>query len=205
MTLSPIAPLLADSEARTREGGTFGLRTGEVIAIPEDGRYKIRWDSGNVTSDSAHARQATFMAGPNRGAYYPLEIGDEVVCGFREGSIDEPIVLGTMHSDQDPPPPGDHSDTNNTRTLVSREGSELTFDDTAGETSVTLKSAGGIEITLVDGSTDQDPGVLILKLSDTAKIEVSKTSMLLQFDSSNKIELGADGVTVTGTVINLNP
>ena len=87
---------------------------------------------------------------------------------------------------------------------MSREGSELTFDDTPGETAVKLKSAGGIEITLVDGG-ENDPGVLTLKLSETAKIEVSKDSMVLQFNNENKIEMGADGVTVVGSVINLNP
>ena len=205
MTHSPMAPLLAEREERVRAGGTFGLRTGEIVAIPEDGRYVVKWDSGNVRSDSAPARMATFMAGPSRGAYFPLELGDEVVCGFREGAVDEPIIIGALHSDQDPPPPdADTTESNNTRTILSREGSELTFDDTPGETAVKLKSAGGIEITLVDGG-ENDPGVLTLKLSETAKIEVSKDSMVLQFNNENKIEMGADGVTVVGSVINLNP
>ena len=64
------------------------------------------------------------MAGPSRGAYFPLELGDEVVCGFREGAVDEPIIIGALHSDQDPPPPdADTTESNNTRTILSREPS----------------------------------------------------------------------------------
>jgi uncharacterized protein involved in type VI secretion and phage assembly len=123
------------------------------------------------------------MAGKERGAYFPFEIDDEVLVGFIDGCIDRPVILGALWSDQDPPPGEiDTSDSNNTRAIVSREGSRLAFDDTKGQTKVLLKSAGGIEIVLDD---------------------VSK-SLTLKFDDSTKIVMNAQGVTVTGTQINLN-
>lgn len=174
--------LMADSEDRQRRGAVSGLRYAEVTEITDDG-YVLKWLSGDVRSSSAPARAAQFMAGGSRGAYFPHEIGDEVVVGFIDGHLDQCVVLGGLHSDQDPPPQNaDTSDSNNTRTIVSREGSELTFDDTVGATKVTLRSAGGIEITLDD----------------------KEHKLTVKFDESNMIELSAAGVTVTGKVINLN-
>jgi hypothetical protein len=66
--------------------------------------------------------------------------------------------------------------------IRSREGSELTFDDTVGKTRVVLKSAGGIEILMED----------------------SPPKLTLTLNSSTKIELSAEGVTVAGTKIKLN-
>lgn len=163
-------------------GGITGLRLAEISEITEAG-YILRWLSGPVRSLSAPARAASFMAGAERGAYFPFEVEDEVIVGFVDGHLDQPVILGALWSDQDQPPPGaDISGTNNTRTIRSREGSELTFDDTVGKTRVVLKSAGGIEILMED-----NPPKLTLKL-----------------DGSTKIELSAAGVTVAGSKINLN-
>lgn len=164
------------------EGSVAGLRYGEVKEITADG-YILQWLSGTVRSLSAPARVARFMAGKERGAYFPFEIGDEVLVGFIDGCIDQPVIIGALHSDQDPVPGEvDTSDSNNTRALVSREGSRLSFDDTKGQTKVLLKSAGGIEIVL----------------DDVAK------SLTLKFNDSTKIVMNAQGVSITGTQINLN-
>lgn len=161
---------------------TGGLRLAEIARITDEG-YILTWLSGAVRSESAPARAMRFMAGKERGAYFPFEIGDEVVVGFVDGAEDYPIILGALWSDIDPPPAGiDTSETNNTRAIVSREKSQLVFDDTQGATSVTLKSAGGIQIVLDDKGK----------------------KLLIQFDTSSSIELSAAGVTVKGSTINLN-
>jgi uncharacterized protein involved in type VI secretion and phage assembly len=174
--------LLADSEDRDRGSCVPGLRYAEIKEIQDDG-YILAWLSGPVSSSSAPARAASFMAGKERGAYFPFEVGDEVVVGFIDGHQDQAVILGALWSDQDPVPTNvDASSSNNTRSIVSREKSELTFDDTSGATSVTLKSAGGMK----------------LVLDDKAK------TLTIQFDDSTKIELSSAGVTVKGAVINLN-
>jgi len=174
--------LMADSEASTRSGAIPGLRFAEVVAIEEEG-YILEWLSGGVRSRSAPARAASFMAGHQRGAYFPFEIGDEVVVGFEEGHLDQPIVLGALWSDEDPLPPDvDASDSNNTRSIVSREGHSLTFDDSPGSTVLSLTSAGGLEIMLDD----------------------SAQKLTIKFDNDNKIELSAEGIKVIGQRIDLN-
>lgn len=163
-------------------GSARGLRLAEVNEITDKG-YILKWLSGNVRSKSAPARAASFMAGKERGAYFPFEIGDEVVVGFVDNDEDYPVILGALWSSQDPPPPGaDTSASNNTRTIRSRGGHELTFDDTENAGKVSLKSKGGIQI-LMD---------------DAAK------SLTIKFDDSNSIVIDTSGVTVKGAVINLN-
>ncbi|MGL4397978.1 MAG: phage baseplate assembly protein V [Hyphomicrobium sp.] len=173
---------LLDTAADTSRSNVPGLRLAEVAQITEDG-YILTWLSGTTRTASAPARAASFMAGKERGGYFPFEIGDEVVVGFVDGCEDMPIILGALWSDIDLPPQGvDTSDTNNTRAIISREKSKLVFDDTQGATSITLESAGGMK----------------LVLDDKGK------KLLIQFDTSTTIELSAQGVTVKGTKINLN-
>ncbi|MBK4216492.1 hypothetical protein JJJ17_11195 [Paracoccus caeni] len=168
--------------AASRPGDVRGLRLAEVKSIDERG-YILTWLSGNVRSDSAPARAASFMAGKERGAYFPYEQGDEVVVGFVDNDENYPIILGALWSSQDPPPPdADTSSSNNTRTIVSREGHQLTFDDTKQAGKVLLQSKGGMKI----------------EMDDAAK------TLTIQLDDSNKITFALAGITVTGTVINLN-
>jgi len=174
--------MLSDSETRQREGRVPGLRYAEVAEITDEG-YVLEWLSGAVRSRSAPARVARFMAGHERGAYFPFEVGDEVVVGFEEGNLDRPVILGALWSDEDPPPSGvDTSSSNNTRAIVSREKSMLSFDDSPGATKVLLKSAGGIELLLDDAAQ----------------------TLTLKFNDSTKIELSAAGIKLLGTRIDLN-
>ncbi|MGB4827042.1 MAG: phage baseplate assembly protein V [Paracoccaceae bacterium] len=182
MTRHVLSNLIHQTHRHASEVALPGLRYAEVIEITDKG-YILEWLSGSVRSRSAPARAARFMAGSERGAYFPFEVHDEVVVGFIDGHIDEPVILGALWSAQDKPPKDiDTSDSNNTRAIVSREGSRLAFDDTKGQTQVLLKSAGGISITL----------------DDKAK------SLTLKFDDTAMIVLDAKGVTVKGTAINLN-
>ena len=105
---------MADRERAQRAGAVTGLRFAEVKEITDDG-YILQWLSGAVRSPSAPARAASFMAGKERGAYFPFEVGDEVVVGFDDGNLDQPVILGALWSDIDAPPRrSTPSDTNNT-------------------------------------------------------------------------------------------
>jgi len=134
-------------EQYKRDAPMFGLMFAEVTGIHDDG-YELKWLSGSLTAKSAPARVATLMAGDGRGSFFMPEVGDEVVVGFELGNIDRPVILGALWSDQDKPPQqADTSATNHVRTIVSRAGHEITFDDSpAGK--IMIKTKGGMEITL---------------------------------------------------------
>lgn len=179
---TPFAALLECREQEDRRRDIAGLRYAEVLRVEDDG-YILQWLSGAVTSPSAPARVATFMAGGERGSYFMPEVGDEVVVGFEDGNLDRPVILGALWSDVDQPPTNaDTSSSNNIRTIVSRLGHQLTFDDTPGAGKVTIKTKGSLQIVMDDA---------------THKITI-------EVDASNKIEISPAGVTVKGTVVNLN-
>jgi uncharacterized protein involved in type VI secretion and phage assembly len=182
MSMDFFSSLLDSVDGANGPSAGQGLRLAEIKEITDEG-YILSWLSGTVRSASAPARAMTFMAGKERGGYFPFEVGDEVVVSFIDGDLDQPLILGALWSDIDPPPQGvDTSATNNVRGIVSRAKSQLLFDDTQGATSVTLKSAGGMQIVLND----------------------KEKKLLIQFDPSTSIEFSSQGVTVKGATINLN-
>ncbi|WNO11495.1 phage baseplate assembly protein V [Teredinibacter sp. KSP-S5-2] len=201
------AQIMQPQEDAQRSGRIQGLRYAEVIRIEEEGHI-LQWLSGNVATESAPARVASFMAGKERGAFFAPEVGDEVVVGFEEGDLDSPVILGALWSDVDAPPTqADTSEDNNIRTIVSRMGHEITFDDTQGEGKVLIKTKAGLQALM----EDKDSKVTI-KVDDSNMIEITNTgitllagtTLTLKVNDSNKIEISASGVTVSGQTINLN-
>lgn len=199
------APLLSSQEADDRRAAMPGLRFAEVLRLEDDG-YILTWISGNVATESAPARVATLMAGPERGSFFMPEPGDEVVVGFEDGDLDRPVILGALWSDVDAPPTqADTTETNNIRTFVSRAGHEITFDDTSGGEKIVIKTSGGIHATLDDsgGSITMEVESTKLEMTGSA-ITAKSTSITLEVDASNKVEISSSGVTVKGQTINLN-
>jgi uncharacterized protein involved in type VI secretion and phage assembly len=95
------------------------------------------------------ARLATPMAGAGRGVWLIPEPDDEVIVGFVGGDRSQPIVLGATWNGRDSPPETMDAD-NNIRSITSRSGIRLTFDDTDGAVSVTVETPGGQVITCTD-------------------------------------------------------
>jgi uncharacterized protein involved in type VI secretion and phage assembly len=148
MTDNLFSRLRQFEERWQREAPMFGLMFAEVRKILDDGHVELDWISGAMSEPSAPARVATLMAGDRRGTFFMPEVGDEVVVGFEMGNLDRPVVLGALWSDQDAPPvQADTGATNHVRTIVSRAGHEITFDDAPGG-KLTIKSHAGMEITL---------------------------------------------------------
>jgi type VI secretion system secreted protein VgrG len=72
------------------------------------GRVKVRyyWDRRERDDESSTAwvRVMTSMAGPNTGAIALPRVGSEVVVDYLNGDIDEPIVIGALFHEENPPP-----------------------------------------------------------------------------------------------------
>lgn len=150
-----------------RQAPQLGLAFAEVASVDENG-YTLTYFSGTHDAPSTPARVATFMAGGKRGAYFMPEVGDEVVVGFEMGDLNRPVILGGLWSDIDhPPDQADTSSSNNIRTIVSRAGHELTFDDSPNG-KILIKTRGGFEITIEDGPTPK------ISLKTTGNIATSQ-------------------------------
>jgi hypothetical protein len=164
----PIVRLLSPQVAQSRHQLIFGLVTGKVARIEDDGTYHLRifginGQDGDPMSE-ARARVAMPMAGARRGIHFFPEVGDEVLVGFLFGQTTSPIILGALWNDNDPPPAqARQSAANDVRTVVSRSGHELTFDDTSGAEKVTLKTHAGHTIEMNDANGS-------LRISITSKL-----------------------------------
>jgi uncharacterized protein involved in type VI secretion and phage assembly len=133
-----------------RQQPQLGIAFAEVSKVTDEG-YILDYISGNHDAPSVPARVASVMAGKERGAFFMPEQGDEVVVAFEMGNINRPVIIGSLWSDIDKPPPGvDTSASNNIRTITSRAGHQVTFDDSpTGK--IMIKTKGGFEITIEDG------------------------------------------------------
>lgn len=109
------------------------------------GRVRVKFPTLSSDDESAWARIVAPMAGDDRGFFYLPEVDDEVLCGFENGDIHRPYVLGALWNGKDKTPisTGDAVGADgkvNKRVLKSRSGHIITLDD----------SSGGEEITIVD-------------------------------------------------------
>lgn len=135
--------------------GLRGVRVG-VVTDNEDAegmaRVKLRYPWRDADDESYWARIAAPMAGADRGTYFLPEVGDEVLVAFENGDIHHPYVLGALWNGQEKPPESNDGN-NDVRTIRSRSGHELSFDD-ASEGEVTLTTSGGHSVVLDDASDD---------------------------------------------------
>jgi hypothetical protein len=165
--------LLAPQTARAREQPVHGLVTARVLKIEDDGSYRLDYLTMGTGEQSAPARVMMPMAGNKTGVHFFPQPGDEVVVAFELGDTNLPIILGAVWNSQTPPPDqAKQSPDNNVRTIVSRSGHELTFDDTPGAEKVLIKTQGGHQLTLDDAPaqgkvTVQTQGGRTLTLDDT--------------------------------------
>jgi hypothetical protein len=143
--------LMAPQTEQARKRPVHGLVTAIVRSREENGTYRLNYLTMGNDEPSALARVMMPMAGAKRGTYFFPEPGDEVVVAFESGDTNLPVILGAVWNNNDhPPDEAKQSPENNIRTIVSRSGHELTFDDTGGSEKITLRTQGGQTLTLDD-------------------------------------------------------
>jgi phage baseplate assembly protein gpV len=136
-----------------RDHRNLSVVTAKVTKIQDDGLYELQYLASVDPAVHGDARVMAPMAGAGRGAFMLPEVNDEVVVAFEDGDPNQPIILGGVwNRESQPPSQARQSPDNDIRTIVSRSGHELTFDDSPGSQRVILKSRGGPEVVL-DGQT----------------------------------------------------
>jgi phage baseplate assembly protein gpV len=217
--------LMAPQTEHARKRLVQGLVTAKVRSREDDGTYRLDYLTMGSDEPSAPARVMMPMAGGKRGTYFFPEPGDEVVVAFELGDTNLPVILGAVWNQNDPfPDQAQPSSQNNIRTIVSRSGHELTFDDTPGAEKVTVKTTSGHQLVMDDtpigpkvtlttnqGRTlvldDTPPGQASMStpvgasvtLSDTGTLTLSAPTMInLQTDGIINMT-AALGITLTAT------
>ena len=185
MTVAEWTEEITEARAQRGYGGRF---YGAYPALVKDikdpdgqGRVKVAlpWspDTGSASYET-WARLATMMAGNNRGSWFIPDVNDEVLVIFLGGDSRNPCVIGGLWNGQDKPPQSmDGAGNNYIKKLRSRNGVQITLDDTDGQEKMILETPAGQKITLQDG-----PG-----------------SIDLEDSNGNSIKMEAAGITVTAS------
>jgi uncharacterized protein involved in type VI secretion and phage assembly len=146
---------------------------------------------------SAWARIATLMAGPDRGSLFRPEPLDEVLVAFNHGDVEQPFVIGALWNANDTPPENGGTSENHLRTLRSRSGSILRFDDTPGAEKVEIIASGEAHRVVIDVagkkvSVEADEGDVIVNAGGNVKVEAGGN---VEVKATGNVKL--EGVEIT--------
>ncbi len=195
----------------------FGVVVG-IVTNNQDpdklGRVKVKFPWLNQDDESHWARIATPMAGASRGVYFLPEVDDEVLVAFEHGRMEAPYIVGALWSGKSAPPESNSDSKNNKRSITSRSGHVVRFDDTSGGTKIEILGEGNKESIVIDTTNhtiqiQSDADVTITsangKLTLSAKgIEV-KSQAGIKVEAQADVDLKASGqMNIKGTTINLN-
>jgi uncharacterized protein involved in type VI secretion and phage assembly len=156
------------------------------------GRIKVEfpWLGDDVQSN--WARIANSLAGPERGAWFLPEVGDEALLAFEQDDIRRPYVLGFLWNGSDAPPSTEPTE----RVLKTVSGHKLTFNDDENAASITVEDASGVNKIVLD--------------KDGIKIETKKdfslTANKVVIEAKTTVDLKATAkLTAKGNPVHLNP
>jgi len=177
-------------------------------------RVKVRfpWLSNDVESN--WARVAAPMAGKGRGAYFLPEVDDEVLVAFEHGQVDHPFVVGSLWNGKDGAPESNADGENNHRTLRSRSGHVLRFNDKSGNETIEIIDKTGNNKVTIDSAkntiTIEAQSDITIK-STTGKLTMQangiemKSQMGVSVEAAQNMDLKANAiVTIKGAMIRLN-
>ncbi len=187
---------------RPRLYGVYPAIVTDVQDPDNQGRVQIKLpfvEESDGGSALAWARLATMMAGGDRGTWFIPEVDDEVLVAFTAGDPRRPVVIGALWNGVDAPPETMDS-ANNVRSVTSRSGHKLTFDDTAGAEKVELKTKGGHTFTLDDAAG----GTVTLSHSNGATIKIDAVGNI-EITANVKVKINAPaGLDVTAAMVTVN-
>lgn len=196
-----------------------------VVALVTDnkdpqnlGRVKVKYPWLAENDTSWWARIATPMAGPDRGFYFLPEIDDEVLVAFEQGDIRRPYLIGSLWNGKDKPvEPNDKAVKGGKverRSIKTRIGHTLLFDDTDGKGEMSMTTKGKhifilddakkkIEIKTTTGHTvtldDDGKKIVIVDKTGSNKITIDSSANSMKLECMKDFTIEAGGkVTVKG-------
>lgn len=186
--------------------GTGGLYYGVYVGLVTDvqdpngqGRVRIRlpWTTDpDGDPFEIWARVATMMAGGDRGTWFIPEPNDEVILAFEGGSPWSPIILGAVWNGVDQPPESMDSN-NNIRSITSRSGIRVSFDDTDGGVAFTVETPGGQTVKCSD-----TPATIDVSDSNGNQVTLDASGILLS--TGSKVTINATLLEVSASMVTVN-
>ena len=173
-------------------------------------RVRVQFPSLSTQDDAWWATMVSPGAGKDRGWFSLPEIGDEVLCAFEHGEISRPVVLGALWNGKDKPFDNNSGGKNERRTVQSKSGSKLVFDDDAKKLTISdggklgtieLSDEKGITFTAAQGDCAlQCKGELSICAGE---IEIKGTTVDLMGKATGVDASAAASVTIKGNMVAL--
>lgn len=196
-------PVTPKPQPRGPQSATVTGPSGEEIHVDEHGRVKVQfpWEEKPAYDDtsSCWVRIASPMAGANRSGFFLPRVGDQVLVSFMEGSIDRPVVIGSLWDEKKNTPPyplPDNKTRSGIKTLSSPGGdgfNELYFEDAAGSEEIHLHAQKNWTIAVENDKTQTIKHDESLEVTNDRKKTV-KHDEIIQVDNDEKITIGHDHI-----------
>ncbi|WP_227626056.1 phage baseplate assembly protein V, partial [Geofilum rubicundum] len=155
-------------------------------ADPENlGRVRVRFLWQNSDQNSNWIRVQTPDAGTsgviekNRGLFFIPEIDDQVMVAFEQGDPARPYVAGSLFHQGNS---GGMAPDNNLKSITTRSGHTIEFDDTDGAEKINIRDNGGSVITF-------DTKEKSLLIQSVENIDISAKNIRLS--AQEKVSIGA--------------
>ena len=197
-----MSEIFQDVEAESRNSGINGVVVGIVTNNNDPqgmGRVRVRFPWRGDDDESYWARVATLMAGEDRGTFFLPEVDDEVLVAFDHGNINHPYVIGALWNGVDTPPETNADGKNNIRTIKSRSGHEIIFDDNHEQNSekIVIHTNAGHTILLDDSAGAEK--IEIKDKTDNNKITIDSVQNSINIESAMELKIKANVVEIEGT------
>lgn len=164
-----------------------GILTGTVLALEGDplGIHRILVDVPDLdtTGSGLWSSPSSFYATNGKGAFFLPEIGDEVILGFEDNDLAQPVVLGSLYSSEQALP-FSIADDNHLKAILTRSGLKIEFDDDNEQ--LTLATPANNTIVLSDGESS-------IIISDQHGNQITMDATGVKIKSCNDIEFDAPG------------
>lgn len=182
-------------------------------------RVKVKYPVLPGEDTSWWAPLVQLGAGEERGWFFLPEIDDEVLVLFEHGDIHRPLVIGSIWNGKDTPPET-NGGSNERRTMMSREGSKITFDDDQGTVTIEDGAAEGTiviskdnKITITASSGDVCIQAPKGELNIVAKEIVSEGKQNYHIESGQGTNMSCTGAAtikssmlqIAGSKVDINP
>ena len=176
---------------------------GDEIFTDAFGRVKVQfhWDRRGKKDENSSCwiRVAQMSAGKGWGSVSTPRIGHEVIVDFIEGDPDQPIIIGSVHNGQNPPPhtgvvSGIKSDTHKGHGF-----NAMTMDDTAGKEKVSIHAQYDMDTTV-----QHDKTVSVKSGNRTMTVESGTNTETVKGNASLTVQAGSRAVDVTGGSYTVN-
>jgi len=205
------------------ENKTYGVAAGLVTNNQDPhglGRVRLKFPWLSDENESDWVRIATFMAGNQRGGYFLPEVGDEALVAFEHGDINRPYVIGFLWNGVDKPPEANSDGKNSIRTITSRSGHEIIFNDDAdqkqekleihtkaGHTIVLDDSAGAEKIEIKDKTGSNsilfDSVQNSISVESAMQLKIKSQMIEIEAGTTMTIKAGAT-LTLQGALVKIN-